>query len=180
MEKILCIFAQSNIEVAEGLSEEEMEKIERMYEIKFPRSLREFLMYKLPISKGFYNWRDFSYKNIKFIKSRIKYPVKYIYKMAYEIYWNDEWGSEPKGKRKFVKEVRKRIKSAPEIIPVYEHRYMPITGKDNPPIISIHGVDVIYYGRNLYDYLEREFGTVDMGDINNKGIDRVIFWSDIM
>ena len=37
-------------------------------ESKFPTSLREFLMIALPISRGFYNWRNIQDDNIQFIK----------------------------------------------------------------------------------------------------------------
>lgn len=29
--------------------------------------------------------------------------------------------------------------------------------EENPPVISIHGIDIIYYGKNLEDYFNIEF-----------------------
>ena len=38
--------------------------------------MREFLMEALPVSNGFYNWRDFSEENINTIKSAIAAPIE--------------------------------------------------------------------------------------------------------
>lgn len=56
-ESIMLLKSQG-IEFESGLTCEEIAKIEEIYKIKFPKSLKEFLMIALPISKGFYNWRN--------------------------------------------------------------------------------------------------------------------------
>ena len=65
IEKIRNILENKGIEIYDGLSEEEFEKIENFYNIKFPNVLR--ILYKsfLP---NLYNWRDFSKNNVKNIK----------------------------------------------------------------------------------------------------------------
>lgn len=88
-------------------------------------------------------------------------------------------GAEPESIEKYKEEVRKRLKKAPKLIPVYAHRYMPMLDND-PPILSIHDTDVIYYGENLENYLEIEFGDKDQRSINIKIIEPVQFWSDII
>jgi hypothetical protein len=40
-----------------GLRNDEISRIERDYEFRFPPDLREFLQFALPISEGFPNWR---------------------------------------------------------------------------------------------------------------------------
>ena len=69
---------------------------------------------------------------------------------------------------------------APKLIPIYSHRYLPIIdGEDDPPVISVVGSDIIYYGCNLSDYFNREFfggkGAISI-PMNN----RIPFWSDII
>ena len=70
----------------------------------------------------------------------------------------DDWGKEPENEIDIALIVRERLKSAPKLIPVYGHRYIPMIPEDNPPIISIHDIDIIYYGQNLEDYFKVEFG----------------------
>lgn len=57
---------------------------------------------------------------------------------------------------------------------------MPETVDDRPPVISVHGVDIIYYGENLEDYFEVEFGEKEQDEINFERISPIPFWSEIM
>ena len=72
------LLEKSGIELSDGLKESEIDKIEQIYEFKFPKSLRGFLSYTLPISVKFYNWRDFSDENIKEIKRAMNYVFEYL------------------------------------------------------------------------------------------------------
>ena len=56
-----------------------------------------------------------------------------------------------------MKEVREALKEALKLLPIYGHRYMPMILQKDPPIISIHDVDIIYYGENLEDYFNIEW-----------------------
>ena len=58
-EKSINLLKAKGIEFETGLTGVEMEKIESTYKIEFPKSLKMFLMAVLPVSRGFYNWRNF-------------------------------------------------------------------------------------------------------------------------
>lgn len=163
-----------------GLSQQELSMIEEIYGFSFPKSLRLFLSSVLPISKGFYNWRSLETENIELIKSVIRNPIDGIYKYADEVEWSDNWGDEPDRVEKLVAFVRDKLKTAPGLIPVFAHRYMPIDGNDNPIVLSIWGTDVICYGENLEEYFKIEFGEKDQNCIDFKNISHVSFWSDLM
>lgn len=179
-EQSIMILKKNGVELEKGLTSEEIFKIEKIYGIRMPRSLRDFLMSTLPISAGFYNWRNTRQDNIRLIKQVINRPVNDIYDMAEEVYWCDDWGVQPKEKKIVEKEVRNRLKDAPKLIPVYGHRYIPVGRDDNPPIISIHNVDIIYYGLDIKDYIEVEFSEKKQNEIEFKRINHIQFWSDIM
>lgn len=178
-EDILQLLTEKEVLIEPGLTAEEIGIIEQIYNIYFPESLKVFLLQVLPISKGFYNWRDFSDNNIVKIKKAIACPKEMVYEVADEVYWCEQWGKEPDDADGFIKEVRKRLEKAPKLIPVYGHRYMPMDGC-NPPILSIHGVDIIYYGQDLRDYFKVEFGSKKQSEIDFERIPNVPFWSDIM
>lgn len=180
VENIVNLFRLHGIEYEKGLTFGEIIQIEKTYQLKMPSSLKHLLMTILPTSKGFYNWRNMQRDNIEYIKSVINAPFSYIDDMAHEVYWCDEWGEEPEDKEKVAEEVRNRLKNAPKLVPVYAHRYMPLVLNENPPVISIHGFDVIYYGENLEDYLNIEFGSKNMTNIQLSSVQYVPFWSDIM
>lgn len=178
-EDSISLLRKKGVTLARGLTTREIERAERVYNIKFPKSLKTMLMMAMPTGKGFYNWRDMSDDNIDNIKETMKRPYENINNMAEEIYWCDTWGAEPESIEKYKEEVRKRLKKAPKLIPVYAHRYMPMLDNE-PPILSIHDTDVIYYGENLENYLEIEFGDKDQRSISIKNIKPVQFWSDII
>ena len=179
-EQIIKKLKEHGIEFQIGLTVEEILNIEDIYEIKFPDSLRELLMMALPVSKGFYNWRDTGEKNVMFIRETINRPFINVNEMAEEVYWNDNWGYEPKDEEKIALEVRKRLRNAPKLIPFYSHRYMPMLEDKNPPIISIHGIDIIYYGKNIEEYIEVEFSGKNQNTIDFQSIKPIQFWSEIM
>lgn len=179
-ENSLNLLKTKEIEFARGLTLDELKQIENIYQIKFPSSLREFLMMALPISKGFYNWRNLEEDNIMFIKEAMNRPIEEVYELAEEIYWCDDWGQKPEDEAYVGKIVRDKLKNAPRVLPIYGHRYIPVLSVDNPPIISIHDLDIIYYGKNLEDYLYVEFGNKTQNKIEFENITPIPFWSDIM
>lgn len=178
--KIISLLKACGVEFAPGLAPDEMEKIEKTYGIQFPKSLRIFLMEALPVSTGFYNWRDFQPTNVRRIKQVMDLPVKQIRECAQEVEWNEEWGEEPDSGADREQVVRKRLECAPRLLPVYAHRYIPVMESDDPPIISVHDTDVIYYGKNLADYFEVEFGKKKHGEIKALRMEQIPFWSEIM
>lgn len=178
-ESIMLLKSQG-IEFEPGLTCEEIAKIEEIYKIKFPKSLKEFLMIALPISKGVYNWRNLEKNNVMFIKKTMNRPSEDVNELVEEVDWCDDWGEEPENETNIARIVRERLKSAPGLIPVYGHRYIPVIPEDNPPIISVHDVDIIYYGQNIEDYFKVEFGGKEQEQIKYKNINPVPFWSDIM
>lgn len=173
------LLSKKGVILDEGLSLEELQIIENLYKIKFPQSLRSFLMVRVPISNGFYNWRDMNDDNIEYINGIINTPFHEIFNNADEVYWSDNWGEEPK-KEAYLCKVREKLRRAPKLVPVCSHRYIPIVTEKNPPIFSIHGVDIICYGIDLEDYIDIEFGNKKQDSIQFDSVPYVDFWSDIM
>lgn len=168
------------IQVEAGLTYDEVGKIEKIYSIQFPKSLKAFLMEGVPISDGYYNWRNFKTDNIEYIKRVIYRPVKYIEDYPEEVEWYKEWGKEPEVVSNRIQIVKERLMDAPTLLPIYAHRYMPEGLDENPPVISVMGVDIIFYGENLVEYFKVEFGEKKHAEINCKIIKPIPFWSDII
>lgn len=179
-EESIDLLKEQGVGFESGLTTNEIVEAEKIYDIKFPDSLRSFLMIALPISKGFYKWRNFDVKNVEYIKSVIKQPINDINDKPEEIYWCDSWGEEPEDENCMKEEVRKQLSKAPKLIPIYSHRYMPMVSVKNPPILSVHGTDVIYYGKDLEDYYRVEYGYKKQEKIAFECIEPISFWSEIM
>ena len=118
-----------------GLTQSDFEKIYEIYEIKFPLSLKSFLTTALPVSDGFYDWRDLLSGNIMKIKNMMQHFYEFVKSTSFEeyipnsIYSPDQWRNTSREQR--VEVVAELYKNAPKIIPVYSHRFMPEMNDDN-------------------------------------------------
>lgn len=180
MSEIFDLLKQNGIIIDSGLSDDEISIIESKYDISFPKSLKDFYKEGLPVSEGFINWKDYSDENVEYIKSLIQSAFSDVSENAGEIYWNDEWGDEPDDTDEVAEIIREKLKSAPKLIPIYSHRYIPMGTSDNPPVISVHEIDIIYYGLDLADYFKVEFGAKEQSDIDFENIQEIPFWTEIM
>ena len=185
IEKIQQILENKEIELLNGLSDEEFKKIEKFYNIKFPKVLR--ILYKsfLP---NFYNWRDFSENNVKKIKNYLNMPIEGIlFDIENNGFWMDCFGEKtgnPEQDKAKAEEFFKNAKEeeVPKLIPIYSHRYVPsFPDSIDVPIFSVMQTDIIYYGKNIENYFEHEFDNnynpeQESADL---GIIEIPFWSKL-
>lgn len=186
IEKLRKILENKGIEINEGLTDEEFEKIESFYNIKFPQVLR--ILYKAFLP-NLYNWRDFSEDNVNKIKNYLAMPIEgIIFDIEYNNFWLDCFGEKTGDKEKDKAKALEYMKNAkeedlPKLIPIYSHRYVP-SFPDNidVPILSVHQTDIIYYGRNIEDYFEHEFDSNYKAEQESAdtGIIQVPFWSKLV
>lgn len=169
------------IEFEKGLTAEEIATIEQRYDICFPIELKNFYSVLLPVSDGFYNWRNASESSVEMIKRALEMPLVGLLQDLEELYWCDEWGEEPGSIEEKKMILAKLYEKAPKLIPVYSHRYMPYLDKEEEmPIFSIYQSDIIYYGENLLSYFEIEFGLKHYSDMKCDNIPHIDFWSDLI
>jgi hypothetical protein len=64
------------------------------------------------------------------------------------------------------------------MVPLYSHRYLP-AGLSDHPVLSIYQTDIIPYGDDLRDWIQREF---NLGAASEKPGRRptVPFWRDLI
>ena len=165
-----------------GMSSQEIEEVEKFYNILFPVELKQLYSLGLPISDGFYNWRDMSLKNTQFIKNALEMPIKGLQSdLDSGDFWCEDWGLQPDNNEEAQNILLQHYRNAPKLIPIYSHRYIPfITESANIPVFSIMQSDIIYYGTNLISYLEVEFGFKQYNDIINSNFKYINFWSDLL
>lgn len=161
-----------------GLSNQEIMEIEKIYEIRFPFEYSEFLKVGIPVSAGFYNWRDLTQKNVNYIKERMNIPFMDILDCYDEIdEWPSSWGIKPETSQDLKEKIKSLLQEAPRLIPIYKHRYIAMVEKSSP-IFSVMGLDIVYYGENLFQYFEIEFGIKKYSEIEFNDIEYIKFWSD--
>ena len=84
--EIIKLMKDSGIKFDAGLTQSELEKIYEIYKIKFPLSLKSFLTTALPVSDGFYDWRDFSSGNVTKIKNMMQHFYEFVKSASFEEY----------------------------------------------------------------------------------------------
>lgn len=171
---------QMGVEFEIGLSDEELCWIEHEYEIVFPEELKSFYKEALPISKGFYNWRDKRNENVMFIKKVMMIPIQAIIENSKEIDWSEEWGEEPIDLKEREKSIEDMALKAPKLIPIYSHRYMASIRCEKPPVFSICGTDIIYFAKNIIEYFLIEFKIKENIIFMNDEVSCIPFWSDLL
>jgi len=147
---------QAGVLFAPGLSESEIHQIQRRHHFLFPPDLKNFLMFALPISSGFINWRDADEEKIS---ERLSWPYEGMcFDIEHNSFWLEEWGQRPASLDEAFSVARKAVEHAPTLIPIYSHCYIPDSPNEaRNPVFSVYQTDIIYYGGDLAEYLENEF-----------------------
>ncbi len=184
MKEIVEKMKKRNIKFEKGLSKEEIEKAENVFNIKFPTEIKAFLSYGMPLGEGFYNWRDFSQENIDKVKSFQK-RIEEAFLFDFE---NNDLSDEFKDKfpdAESETELRNKIMeylhSSPKLVPFYHHRCF-FDGMDNMPIISFwQPTDSVFYGKNFEDYLKIEFlnESRQAADVS-ENLQKIGIWKDLI
>lgn len=74
-----------------GLSDEEVQNIERTFKFVFPPDLKLLLQIALPVSERFPDWRS----GVG-VQSMMDWPVEGImFDVEYNNFWLEEWGQKP-------------------------------------------------------------------------------------
>jgi hypothetical protein len=162
-----------------GMPEEDIDKMEKKYNITFSPEHREFLRVLHTLDKKcyyededdldengspkvkaysfFYNW----YTEEEKIKDMLQWPFRTILQdiMGPNKVWVKSWGTKPSSDEEKEAMFLEWYNKAPKLLPIYGHRFV-VSGIDMPdrPILSVWGSDTIIYGWNLRHYLLNEVG----------------------
>jgi hypothetical protein len=69
-----------------------------------------------------------------------------------------DWRPNPDTEQARLAIVQAAVRSAPFLIPIYAHRYIPSDpNAPGNPVFSVYQTDIIHYGCDLADYFHQEF-----------------------
>ena len=176
---MLC---ENKAETTKGMSEGQIAAAQDFYRINFPTDLKEMLMAFMPVGEGFYDWRDYSAGNVENIKKMLMWPIDgCLFDVENNDFWLKSWGEKPDGLSAKLETAREYMEKAPIMIPIYAHRYISsVPNEAGNPVYSVHQTDIIFYGRDIWDYFEVEFGEKKHREIEFDKIKPVSFWHDMI
>jgi hypothetical protein len=151
---LLASVSASKIEP--GLRPEEIAPVEQRHGFTFADDHRAFLAAGLPTGDNWPNWRDGDPDDLE---DRLRWPVDgVLFDVAHNGFWPPAWGTRPGDVTDAVILAERRLAAVPRLVPVYGHRYLPAgAGTFGHPVLSVMQTDIIVYGSDLADYIQREF-----------------------
>jgi hypothetical protein len=152
---LIKLLKGAGLEFSEGLTDDEVEHIEKTLSFRFPPDLCAFLKTAVP----FWNsprWRSGCESDIR---EWLDEPLRGIlFDVERNEFWLPEWGERPEDLPDALKIASMRINEAPKLIPLLFNRFIPeLPHEAGNPVFSVHQADIIYYGFDLEDYLRHEF-----------------------
>ncbi|WP_181408870.1 hypothetical protein [Schumannella soli] len=151
------VLRASGVELAPGLSDHEIAHAERSFGVRFGPDHRALLALALPVGERWPDWRDDDNSGVR---SQVRWPVDgVLFDVENNVFWPTSWGDRPDDESSRRAVVEARVAAWPRVTPLYGHRYLPADFAPGAPVLSIYQTDVIYYGDDVLDWAEREFGS---------------------
>ncbi|HEX2903882.1 MAG TPA: hypothetical protein VHO01_10555 [Jatrophihabitans sp.] len=149
--------AQRGFSLDPGLAGDELTAVQASYGFTFCPEHAALLRLTLPVGAGWPDWRHGGAA----LQAQLSAPVDgVLFDVAHNGFWWPGWGPHPGADAAHV--ARAALERAPRLVPLYGHRYLPAAPAPDPaPVLSVVQTDVVGYGRDLLDYLNREFGLGD-------------------
>lgn len=155
-----------------GYTLSDLEAAQERYDLRFPPDLMELLLDRRPVDG--WDWRS----DDAGIRRALSHPLDgLLFDLEHNDLWWPEWGERPTSAEERAEVLTAIVGTAPRLIPVVAHRYIPETPHEaGNPVFSVMQADVIYYGANLAEYFANEFGgTHHIGRPR-----RIPFWSELV
>ena len=175
----LSLLQHRGVSLAPGLTDDEIRRAEQMHGFRFPPDLRTLLSSALPVAQGFPDWRS---PDSPALDKQMAWPFEGIaFDIEHSNFWWEPWGPKPATLSEAVMIARKGVESAPRLIPLYYHRYLPAEPElAGNPVFSIHQTDIIYYGADLRRYFSCEFGGLEHAEAVQGNLRPIRFWTALI
>ena len=151
-----------------GLADREFDEIEQRFGFEFADDHRAFLAEGLPVwTEGDddpdkttdLGWPDWRGGDPGRLREHLDFALEGALTGVKNGYWPPWWGDDrPADPVEALGVARERLVADGPLVPLYVHRFLPAgRGRWGHPVLSVWGVDVIYYGADLLHYVGQEF-----------------------
>ncbi|MBM2621969.1 hypothetical protein JIG36_41355 [Actinoplanes sp. LDG1-06] len=167
--------ASGRFPLAPGLSDAEFSAIEHEFGFTFADDHRAFLAAGVPTGRGWPDWRG---PDRDALRERLAWPVEgVLFDVGSNNFWYEGWGPRPGDPEQAVAAARASLMTVPRLVPVYSHRFLPAATTGHP-VLSVYQTDIIFYGSDLTDWLNREFALGSPSATPARAT--VPFWRDLV
>jgi hypothetical protein len=170
------LLQRAGVGLDSGLTVQEVDAVEHRFGFRFLPEHRAFLRLHLPTGSGWPDWRAGEPSDLEDL---LAWPVSStLFDVRNNGFWPLAWGERPLDESDAVAVARRHVDAVPKLVPVYRHRYLPAEPAPRAaPVFSVYQTDVIYYGNDLADYIDHEFGMSKPW--TPRPTIRIPFWSDL-
>lgn len=164
--------------VGEGLTGNELLRVEREFGFRFNPDHRALLEAGMPRGGRWPDWRD---GDRKALRAWLDEPAQgVLFDVEENGFWWPGWGERPRDSVQALARARAGLEAAPVLVPIYGHRFCPALPLPGLPVFSVVQTDVAIYGQDLADYLVREFGQDPEEPTAIGPVLEVPFWSELV
>lgn len=164
-----------------GYTQTELDDVQAKWDLRFPPDLVALYRERRRViehpSNDLFCSSDWITSPEKEIRSALDWPLEsFLFDVEQRLWW-PEWGEMPLPLEDREQKFRSIFLTAPKLIPVFGHRYIPEQPNEvGNPIFSVYQMDVIFYGTDLPDYINRELHpSLEAG--NPHPIREIPFWN---
>lgn len=162
-----------------GYSQIELDDIQAQWNLRFPPDLIDLLRGHrlLGDGPGAFDWIT---TDPATIQKRLEWPFDgFWFDVKNCDVWWPEWGDKPSNIDEQYRHLKEIFAKAPKLIPLLANRYLPEEPFERSnPVLSVHQTDVICYGANLQDWIEREHSGWDSRPW--PPVKEIPFWSEAL
>jgi hypothetical protein len=143
-----------------GYSQAELDDVQARWSLRFPSDLVAILRERRSVIQAPARVFDWITSEPAEIQRMLDWPLEgFWFDVEHNDLWWPAWGPKPSADSDCHAVLKAVFDSAPRLIPLYGHRYLPEEPAEaGNPIFSVYQSDIITYGANLLDYIEREEG----------------------
>lgn len=150
------VLREAGARLEPGLSEAELAGLQAKWGIVLCADHAAFLRLAVPVGEGWIDWRT---APDDLVRDRLSAPRDgLLFDVAHNEFWPRSWGPRPSDPAAAEELASVRLAEWPRLVPLFGHRYLPPGPCVSPaPVLSVVQSDVIYYGRDLLAWVQREF-----------------------
>lgn len=161
-----------------GHSQAEIDSIQERWVLRFPADLIDLLREQRPLVGGSAAF-DWIVTEPNQIQGMLDWPFEgFLFDVEHNNLWWPDRGDRPEVAVDRHERLREIFARVPKLIPLYGHRYLPSEPfEPGNPVLSVYQTDIICYGSDLADWIDRERGGWISRGRESVKLKEVPFWS---